>query len=90
MIEVDAADGAVRDTGITGAAPFPMGTLAADFAYDAGSLVLWDRIGDTAMLVDLADGRQTPVTAPPNATGTMGFRALPGGAAQLGWTARSR
>ena len=32
VIEVDAADGAVRDTGITGTAPFPMGTLGVDFA----------------------------------------------------------
>ena len=83
MIEVDAADGAVRDTGITGTAPFPMGTLAVDFAYDAGSLVLWDRIGDSAMLVDLTDGRQVPVHAPRNTT-----LGLPGparrGAVELG------
>ena len=78
VVEVDAADGAVRDTGITGTVPFPMGTLAADFANDAGSLVLWDRIGDSAMIVDLTDGRQVPVHAPRN---TLGFRALPGGGA---------
>jgi len=78
VIEVDAADGAVRDTGITGDLPFPMGTLAVDVAPDAGSLVLWDRIGDVAVLVDLADGRQVPVHARQN---TLGFRALPGGGA---------
>jgi hypothetical protein len=84
VVELDAADGSVRDTGVTGIVPFPMSTLAADFAYDAGSLVLWDRIGDTAVLVDLSDGRQALVHAPQNPLGTAGFRATPDGAVRLG------
>ncbi len=84
VIELDAADGSVRDTGIAGTVPFPMGTLAVDFAHDAGSFVLWDRTGESATLVDVDDARQTPIRALPNRTGTVGFRALPGGAARLG------
>jgi hypothetical protein len=84
VVEVDAADGSVRETGIAGTVPFPLGTLAADVANDAGSLVLWNRISLATTLVDLVDGRQTSVEAPPNSMGTVVFRALPRGVAQLG------
>ena len=84
VVELDAADGSVRDTGIAGTVPFPRGTLAVDFAHDAGSFVLWDRTGESATLVDVGAARQTPIQALPNGTGTAGFRAFSGGAARLG------
>jgi WD40 repeat protein len=84
VVELDIADGGVRDTGIGGTVPFPLGTLAADFAQDAGSLVLWNRISLIATVVDIAGGRQTTFAAPPNSMGTVGLRAMPGGVAQLG------
>lgn len=82
VVEVDAGTAAVRDTGVTGAVPYPMGTVAADFTLDGGSLVVWDRVGDDpATLVDLADGRQVTVVAPGDTIGTLRYRALPGGGA---------
>jgi WD40 repeat protein len=81
VVEVDAADGSVRDTGVAGTVPFPTGTLGAEFAPDARSLVVWDRIGDAAVLVDLDDGGQVPVRSSPDVVGTLAFRALPGGGA---------
>jgi hypothetical protein len=90
VIELDAADGSLGDTGIGGTFPGTPGTLAVDFAQDAGSVVLWDRIGNAATLVDLADGHMSPVTAEATSAGAttagaLGYRALPGGtAARLG------
>jgi hypothetical protein len=84
LIDVDTADGTRRDTGITGIVPVPSEELRADFADDAGSLVLWGTTGTTAAtLVDIGDGRQTPVPAQERPSVTVGFRAFPSGAAQL-------
>jgi hypothetical protein len=84
VIDVDVADGERRDTGISGTFPAAAGSLAADFADDAGSFVLWDDARTaTATLVDLARGGQTPVAVYPRRTASTGFRALPSGAAQL-------
>lgn len=86
LIEVGLSDGVRRDTGIGGVAPVPFEWLRADFADDSASVVVWDgTVGSAATLVQLADGRQTPITAQPRPSETFGFRALPTGVAQL-WT----
>jgi WD40 repeat protein len=74
----------VRETGIRGAFPAPIGALGVDFASDAGSAVVWDRTSDSVSRVDLATGRSTPVQVAPNPLGIVRWRALPDGAARLG------
>ena len=84
LIEVGVSDGIRRDTGIGGVAPVPFEWLRADFADDSASVVVWDGTVDgAATLVQLADGRQTPVVAEPRPAESFGFRALPAGVAQL-------
>jgi hypothetical protein len=84
VIEVGVADGIRRDTGIGGVAPVPFEWLRADFADDSASVVLWDGTGDAdATLVQVADGRQTPIAVRPRPAESFGFRALPAGVAQL-------
>ena len=84
LIEVGVADGIRRDTGIGGVAPLPYEWLRADFADDSASVVVWDGTVDgAATLVQLADGRQTPLTAQSRPAESFGFRALSAGAAQL-------
>lgn len=84
VVELDASDGSVQETGILGTFAAPTGALAVDFADDAGSFVIWDRTSDAATLVDLGDGSQTAVRVTPNRNGTLGWRALPRGAARMG------
>ena len=88
LLDVAVADGSTRDTGVRGTFHAPLEFLAADFADDAGSFVLWDSQGLAATRVNLADGRAVPVTPHSRPAVMTGFRALPSGAAQLGTTAR--
>jgi hypothetical protein len=83
LLDVAVADGSTRDTGVHGTFHAPLGFLAADFADDAGSFVLWDSQGLAATLVDLSDGRAVPVTPHSRPAVLTTFRALPSGAAQL-------
>jgi hypothetical protein len=84
LLDLDAVDGSSRDTGISGSFPGPDVTLAADFADDAGSFVLWDQAGVTpAVLVAVPDGRRSPVASERRDAVSRGFRALPSGAAQV-------
>src|SRR4051794_27855737 len=84
LLDVDARDGTSRPTGISGTTAVSVEGLRADFADDAGSFVVWDDFGTaTALLVEVADGRQTPIAAVRDPTRSTGFRAFPGGAAQL-------
>jgi DNA-binding SARP family transcriptional activator/WD40 repeat protein len=84
VLEVDTVDGAVRDTGVGGSLPAPPDRVAADFADDAGVLVLWDaERATTAVLVDLAAGARVTPPAQPGPGTSQGFVALPSGAAQL-------
>lgn len=84
VLELDAEDGSVRETGILGDFDAPTGALAVDFADDAGSFVLWDRTSDAATLVDLGERSQRPLAVGTDRTGTLGWRALGSGAARLG------
>jgi WD40 repeat protein len=84
LIEVGVSEGTKRDTEIGGVVPVPVGRVRADFADDSGSFVVWDDNGRVlAMLVQVADGRQTPIAAHPRPAESVGFRALPAGVAQL-------
>ena len=84
ITDVDAVDGSRRDTGIEGTSPAPAEALAADFSDDGASAVLWGR-GGTAppTLIDLSDGRQSPVTTGPAPEEILDYRALSDGAALL-------
>jgi DNA-binding SARP family transcriptional activator/WD40 repeat protein len=86
VVELDVTTGVHRDTGIGGpsAASLPGALLSdveADIAPDGRTAVVSE--GDSATLVDLADGRQTVIATPARAVPSNGFRALSGGAAQL-------
>jgi hypothetical protein len=84
LMDVDARSGATRTAGIGGSLSAPVETLTADFAADARSFVLYSRGGrDDARLVDVPGGGITPIAQPAKVRGSMGFRALPSGAAQL-------
>jgi len=84
LLDVDATDGTRRDTGIGGTIPVPVDGLRADVADDAGSFVVWDAADRLpAILVQRADGRQTPIPEQPRPGLSLGFRAFPGGAVQL-------
>jgi hypothetical protein len=84
LIDVDAADGTRRDTGIAGVIRVPIQGVRADFADDARSFVVWNDTGPpAATLVDVASARQTAVPAQQRAMTNAGFRALSSGAAQL-------
>ena len=85
LIDVDIGNGARQDTGIGGTFPAPFHGLEADFADDGGSFVLWaaGATATPATLVQLPDGRQTPVDVRQRSAGSDGFLALPSGAAQL-------
>jgi hypothetical protein len=83
LLDVAVADGSTRATGVRGTFHAPIEFLAADFADDARSFVLWDSQGLAATLVDLSDGRSVPVTPHSRPAVLTTFRALPSGAAQL-------
>ena len=60
-LDVDIRDGTTRPTGIQGT-PWCRSRGSSDFADDAGSFVVWDDFGSaTAVLVELAGARHTPV-----------------------------
>ena len=85
IVEVGVSDGATRDTGIGGLAPVPFEWLRADFADDSASVVVWDGTGkEQATLVQLADGRQTPIATHPRVPQSFGFRRLPTARPALG------
>ena len=84
LLDLDAADGSGRPTGIGGVVAGPIEGVRAHFADDAGSVVVWDDSGTpAATLVQLPEGRQVPIAAPPRPAATTGFRALGTGVAQL-------
>jgi WD40 repeat protein len=83
LLDVAVADGSTRNTGVSGTFHAPLEFLAADFADDARSFVLWDSQGLAATRVDVAGGRSVPVTPHSRPAVMTGFRALPSGAAQL-------
>jgi hypothetical protein len=84
LLDLDVANGAQRDTGLAGTLPVPAGELHADFADDAGSVVLWGSGGTAeATLVDIAAGRQTPIPSTRGPQSSAGFRAVPSGVAEL-------
>jgi WD40 repeat protein len=84
LLDVDAADGTRRDTGIGGQIRVPPEGVQADFADDAGSFVVWDASGTfPATLVQVADGQQAPIPMPDRRGRNLGFRAFPGGAVEL-------
>ncbi|MFL6096868.1 MAG: BTAD domain-containing putative transcriptional regulator [Blastococcus sp.] len=85
LIDVDVPEGSRRDTGITGVVTAPLDRVAANFAEDAGSFVVWDddTSSPSGTLVQLADGRQVPIPVLPGHSGSRGFHAYPGGAVQL-------
>ena len=84
VTDVDAADGTPRGGGVAGSFPAPPEEIAGDFSDDGGSAVLWDRSGSVPpLLVDVADGRQTPVTAGSRSAELLEMVALGDGAAQL-------
>lgn len=85
LVDVDAQDGTLRDTGIHGIVGSPVDRVGADFAEDAGSFVVWDddTPSPSGTLVRLADGRQVPVPVEPGTRGSRGFRAHAGGVVQL-------
>jgi WD40 repeat protein len=87
VIDVDPARPSGEDIRFGGTTPVPVDkdTLRAHFADDARSFVFWDADGaEPALLFTLADGRSVPLPAA-DAVATVGFQALPSGAAQL-WT----
>jgi hypothetical protein len=84
LLDVDLRDGTRRPTGISGTTAVAVEGVRADFADDGGTFVVWDDTGSApAVLVDVGTARQTAVTAPRDPTRGTGFRAFPGGAAQL-------
>lgn len=86
LVDVDTTTGARRDTGIGGVLSAPGDRIRADFAEDAGSLVVWNDTTSpppSAALVQLADGRQVPLPAKRDQAGIRGFQAYPGGAVEL-------
>jgi hypothetical protein len=85
LVDVDARDGSVRDTGIQGVVGSPVDRVGADFAEDAGSFVVWDddTPAPSGTLVQLSDGRQVPMPVEPGSRGSRGFQAYAGGVVQL-------
>jgi hypothetical protein len=85
LVDVDAQDGSVHDTGIHGVVGAPPDRVGGDFAEDAGSFVVWDddTPSPSGTLVQLGDGRQVPIPVEPGTRGSRGFHASPRGVVQL-------
>lgn len=84
LIDVDVIDGTSRDTSVGGVIRGPVHGLRADFSDDAASFVLWNDAGTAAAtIVDVADGRQTPIQETRGPAARAGFGATPAGAVQL-------
>jgi DNA-binding SARP family transcriptional activator/WD40 repeat protein len=98
VLEVDREGGPVTERAVGGVVvggvvPENSGALGVDFADDGDALVAWAGSGSEtepdpdggrgATLIDLTSGRQVELQVPSRAAGSVGFRALPAGAAQL-------
>jgi len=84
LVDIDAADGSVRETGLGSAFAGPVNDIAVDFAEGGGMAVAWDLAGaGTATLMDPADGRSTVLPGLQRPVASLGFVALPSGAARL-------
>jgi WD40 repeat protein len=84
LTDIDATDGAARDTGIGGSIPGPFDTLAGDVADDGSAAVVWDTTGSAVpRLVLPAEGRTSVLAVESRPVESLGFTALPSGAAQL-------
>jgi hypothetical protein len=84
LLDVDAVDGTLRDTGMAGTLPVPVEGVRADFADYSDSFVVWDDYPvPTATLVQPADGTLTPIAPSRRTAGVIGFRATSTGAAEL-------
>jgi hypothetical protein len=84
VVEVGTADGSTRDLGLGGSFRGPEVTLGAHFGDDGRSVVLWD-VADVvpALFVDVGTGERVTVRPARRHGISRGFRALPGGVAQL-------
>ena len=84
LVRLDPSGGAPRDTGIAGSLPATGAELNGDISEDETIALVW-RSDDTsrASLVDLATGRQAPVTPPARDVSVMDYLALSSGAAVL-------
>ncbi|HLM06878.1 MAG TPA: BTAD domain-containing putative transcriptional regulator [Blastococcus sp.] len=84
LVEIDAGDGAVRDSGIGGAFPGSVDRMAVDFADVGGTAVLWDNTGAAAPTIIVpAEGRTSLLEVQSRSVESLGFTALTSGAAQL-------
>jgi WD40 repeat protein len=85
VTEIDVADGAHRDTGISGTLPGTAPQPAATISDDGRRAVVYDDVTSSlpSTLVDLVDGHQVHLQVPARAAASTGFRALSSGAAQL-------
>ena len=85
LVDVDAVDGTVHDTGLRGVVSSPVDRVGAQFAEDGDSFVVWndDTATPSGTLVRLTDRRQVPIPVRPGTRGSSGFHAYPGGAVQL-------
>jgi DNA-binding SARP family transcriptional activator/WD40 repeat protein len=82
VIDVDAQDGMLRETGIGGT--YPSEDLQVDFTDDGSSAVLWsDGATHPAIMIDLVHGRQTPTPVQNRPGRILEYRATRSGAAQL-------
>jgi DNA-binding SARP family transcriptional activator len=79
LAQVEPATGARRERGISGT--LTGAPLSADLSDDGTTAVVWTP--SAAVLVDLASGAQTPLRPLDRGGVVLGYRALPGRAAQL-------
>ena len=82
LVQIDPSGGPPRDTGIAATLPLAEPGLTADISEDVSVAVVWSDPRQ-AILVDLATGRQVPVTPPPRDASLNFYRALSSGAAAL-------
>ena len=82
--DVDALDGSTRDPVSSGTIQAPVDALVGLFSDDGSSAVLWSLDDPTvAVLIDLSQGRQTPIPAPDRPGRVLDFRPVGSGAARL-------
>ncbi|MGY1616579.1 BTAD domain-containing putative transcriptional regulator [Geodermatophilus sp. SYSU D00691] len=84
VIDVDPASGTTRATGVSGRVAAPVDALAARFADDGSSFVLWDEAGTApSTAVSMVDGRRVDLSAERRPGVGGDFLALPWGTAHL-------
>ncbi|WP_324274309.1 WD40 repeat domain-containing protein [Blastococcus brunescens] len=84
LVSVDPDRPRADDTGIGGTHAVPVHELAATVSDDAVGAVLWGfDAGAPATRIDLTDGSQAALAVPARTVESLGFLALPAGAAQL-------